>query len=62
MRKPAFAYVKTKVQIIALHGSRAADQCLYLSGIMRKPTFCICEIKGAEKLCDRAADQRLCLS
>ena len=27
---------------------------------MRKPAFCICEIKGADQLGDRAADQRLC--
>ena len=28
---------------------------------MKKPTFCICEIKGADQLRDnRAADQRLC--
>ena len=29
---------------------------------MRKPTFCICEIKDADQLCGnhREADQRLC--
>ena len=28
---------------------------------MRKPAFCICEIKGADQLPDNhAADQRLC--
>ena len=28
---------------------------------MRKPTFCICENKGADQLCgDGEADQRLC--
>ena len=30
---------------------------------MRKPAFCICENKGADKLrCNCAADQRLCFS
>ena len=29
---------------------------------MRKSAFCICEIKGADQLRDRAADRRLCLS
>ena len=34
---------------------------LYLSRIMRKPAFCICENKGAAQLrCCREADQRLC--
>ena len=33
----------------------------YLSRVVRKPTFCICENKGADQLHDnRAADQRLC--
>ena len=32
-----------------------------LSGVMRKPTFCICENKGADQLRgNREADQRLC--
>ena len=30
----------------------------YLSRVMRKPTFCICENKDADQL--READQRLC--
>ena len=34
---------------------------LHMSGVMRKPDFCICEIKGADQLCgDCTADQRLC--
>ena len=34
---------------------------LYLSHVMRKPTFCICENKDADQLRgDREADQRLC--
>ena len=33
----------------------------YMSNIMRKPTFCICENKDADQLRgDREADQRLC--
>ena len=32
-----------------------------MSGVMRKPTFCICENKDADQLRrDREADQRLC--
>ena len=34
---------------------------LYLSRVMRKPTFCICENKDADQLRgNREADQRLC--
>ena len=34
---------------------------LYLSRVVRKPAFCICENKGADQLRgDREADQRLC--
>ena len=34
-----------------------------LSCVMRKPTFCICENKDADKLCsNREADQRLFFS
>ena len=33
----------------------------YLSRVLRKPTFCICENKDADQLRgDREADQRLC--
>ena len=33
----------------------------YLSHVMRKPTFCICENKAADQLRgNREADQRLC--
>ena len=33
----------------------------YLSHVMRKPTFCICENKDADQLRgNREADQRLC--
>ena len=33
----------------------------YLRHVMKKPAFCICEIKGADQLRDnRTADQRLC--
>ena len=33
----------------------------YMSCVMRKPTFCICENKGADQLHgNRAADQHLC--
>ena len=35
----------------------------YLSRVMSKPAFCICENKGADQLRDnRAADQHLCFS
>ena len=34
---------------------------MYMSRVMRKPTFCICENKDADQLrSDREADQRLC--
>ena len=34
---------------------------LYLSRVVRKPAFCICENKDADQLCgNREADQRLC--
>ena len=34
---------------------------LYMSLVMRKPAFCICENKDADQLRgDREADQRLC--
>ena len=37
------------------------SKVLYLSRIMRKPTFCICENKDADQLRgNREADQRLC--
>ena len=33
----------------------------YLSRVVRKPAFCICENKDADQLCgNREADQRLC--
>ena len=33
----------------------------YMSLVMRKPDFCICENKDADQLCgNREADQRLC--
>ena len=33
----------------------------YMSLVMRKPAFCICENKDADQLCgNRTADQRLC--
>ena len=33
----------------------------YMSGVMRKQAFCICENKDADQLrCNREADQRLC--
>ena len=41
--------------------SHNATQC-HMSGVMRKPAFCICENKGTEQLYSNcAADQRLCL-
>ena len=36
-------------------------QFYYMSRVMRKPTFCICETKDADQLRgNREADQRLC--
>ena len=36
-------------------------RCCYLSLVMRKPAFCICENKDADQLRgNREADQRLC--
>ena len=33
----------------------------YMSPVIRKPAFCICENKDADQLCgNREADQRLC--
>ena len=33
----------------------------YMSRVVRKPAFCICENKDADQLCgNREADQRLC--
>ena len=35
----------------------------YMSLVMRKPDFCICENKDADQLCrNRTADQRLCFA
>ena len=40
-----------------------AYQTVYLSLVMRKPAFCICENKDADQLRSNCAvDQRLCLS
>ena len=37
------------------------ESLFYMSRIMRKPAFCICENKGADQLCgNRTADQHLC--
>ena len=42
-------------------GHTKQHQCKQMSGIMRKPTFCIWENKDADQLCGyREADQRLC--
>ena len=36
-------------------------QCVYMSLVVRKPAFCICENKDADQLRgNREADQRLC--
>ena len=44
-------------------GGRLLAHQDYLSLIMRKPDFCICENKDADQLCgNREADQRLCFS
>ena len=41
--------------------SRIADLHLYMSCVMRKPTFCICKNKDADQLRgNHEADQRLC--
>ena len=43
------------------HQIRALSLLLYMSLVMRKPAFCICENKDADQLRgNREADQRLC--
>ena len=43
--------------IVCVHGSP-----YYMSLVVRKPAFCICENKDADQLHgDREADQRLCI-
>ena len=44
-----------------VRGCVCSDLFIYLSPVMRKPTFCICENKDADQLRgNREADQRLC--
>ena len=52
-------YCDTKQYIVYLHFFYLYLH--YMSHLMRKPTICICENKGADQLCgNREADQRLC--
>ena len=45
----------------AISERRCRSVLLYLSRVVRKPAFCICENKGADQLRgNREADQRLC--
>ena len=47
---------------IALFQNEIHTMLLYVSSVMRKSAFCICENKGADQLCVyRTADQPLCL-
>ena len=44
-----------------LNGNMSLRSEWYLSLVMRKPAFCICENEDADQLCSNfAADQRLC--
>ena len=43
------------------HVTTGDDHPLYMSRVVRKPDFCICENKDADQLRgNREADQRLC--
>ena len=49
-----------KIHVLLLLSSNYA-QYIYMSLVMRKPAFCICENKDADQLCgNREADQSLC--
>ena len=46
----------------AIKNRSSYDSMVYMSLVMRKPAFCICENKDADQLRgDREADQRLCI-
>ena len=50
-----------KVNIIMAKSPSLIKSDIYLSLVMRKPVFCICENKDADQLRgNREADQRLC--
>ena len=49
------------VALVAISDGHPNKVSEYLSRVMRKPTFCICENKGADQLRgNREADQCLC--
>ena len=56
-----FVHRKKTFYPIEVHLEPSAVSLLKLSRVIRKPTFCICEIKDAVQLRgNREADQRLC--
>ena len=58
--RPCFRISKKKKKKKKQFFSRSGSY-MYLSRVMRKPTFCICENKDADQLRgNREADQRLC--
>ena len=57
-----FGYFAVKHDVSAMSKHDIVkDVTAYMSCVMRKPTFCICENKDADQLRgNREADQRLC--
>ena len=54
--------MKTVPSLLVGHVNfQVCGSCIVIEKVMRKPTFCICENKGADQLRgNREADQRLC--
>ena len=56
----------TRPEVTPMHwrlciNTNTSREHLYMSLVVRKPAFCICENKDAGQLrCNREADQRLC--
>ena len=52
---------RNHLSIFIQHALLLFMSCVYMSRVMRKPAFCICQNKNADQLRDdREADQRLC--
>ena len=59
--KQPFPHPNDASDKIWLRSAHLSQRYLYLSRVMRKPTFCICKNKDADQLRgNREADQRLC--
>ena len=55
-----FVYFQDSGELVAVKKFKDGEG-LYMSRVMRKPDFCLCENKGADQLCSNCtADQRLC--